>query len=93
MYPIDLIVMNIARDPFCPIIFGKPFMTLNNASINSKKNTISLRFGHDLLRFNFSTFKKQFYHKKPGDVKCKTINDYVSDFLGVPDVAIERSIL
>ena len=85
--------MDITRDPFYPIISGKPFMTLTNASINSKKNTISLKFGHDLLRFNFSSFKKHFYHKKPGDVKGKTINDYVSDFFGVPDDAIERSIL
>ena len=93
MYPIDLMVMDITRDHFYPIIFGKPFTTLTNASINSKKNTISLKFGHDLLRFNFSSFKKHFYHKKPGDVKGKTINDCVSDFFGVPHDAIERSIL
>ena len=60
-------------------------MTLTNASIDSKRSTISLRFGHDLLRFNFASFKKHFYHKESGDVKGKTINEYVSDFFGIPN--------
>ena len=34
-----------------------------------------------------------FTTKKSGDVKGKIINDYVSDFFGVPSDALERSIL
>ena len=64
MYPIDLIVMDITRDPFYPIIFGKPFLTLTNATIESKRSTISLKFGRDLLRFNFSSFKKHFLSQR-----------------------------
>ena len=74
--------MDITRDPFYPIIFGKPFLTLTNATIDSKGSTTSLKFGRDLLRFNFASFKKHFYHKESGDVNGKTINDYVSDFFG-----------
>ena len=77
--------MNITRDPFCPIIVGKPFLTLTKASIDSKRSTISFKFGHDLLMFNFFSFTKHFYHREPGDVKGKTIIDYVSDFFGEPN--------
>lgn len=45
IYPIDLVVMDMPQDSFCPIIFGRSFLNTAHANIDCKKETVSLKFG------------------------------------------------
>lgn len=37
IYPIDLVVLEISDDDFCPIILGRPFLNTPGAKIDCKK--------------------------------------------------------
>ena len=51
MYPIDFHVISMPRDPFCPIILGRPFFVITKANIDSKQGVISLQFGEEEMSF------------------------------------------
>jgi hypothetical protein len=55
-YPIDLVVMDMPIDSHCPIIFGRTFLSTIGANIDCRKETISLKFGEELMSFHFSKF-------------------------------------
>jgi hypothetical protein len=64
MYLIDLYVVHMPRDPFCPIILGRPFFVTTMAKIDRKKGVISLKFGEEKINFHFTQFKSQPYQNK-----------------------------
>ena len=46
-YLIDLVILDVPVDPFCPIVFGIFFIRTLKAYIDCRKETITLRFGED----------------------------------------------
>ena len=62
-YPTDFLVLSSPQDDFCPIIFGRPFLTTVNAKIDCEKQTVSVSFGDESHEFNFSMFSRK-PHKK-----------------------------
>ena len=47
------------QDNFCPIIFGRPFLSTCGAIIDCKKGKVSVEFNGEPYEFNFSKFSKQ----------------------------------
>src|SRR4051812_20727117 len=58
-YPTDFLVLGSVQDSFCPIIFGRPFLSTCGAIIDCKKGKVSVEFNGDPYEFNFSKFPKQ----------------------------------
>src|SRR3954466_5179331 len=58
-YPTDFLVLCSVQDSFCPIIFGRPFLSTCGAIINCKKGKVSVDFNGEPFEFNFSKFSKQ----------------------------------
>src|SRR3954470_20058090 len=54
--PIDFLVLASVQDSFCPIIFGRPFLSTCGAIIDCKKGKVSVGEPYE---FNFSKFSKQ----------------------------------
>src|SRR4051812_49223268 len=57
-YPTDFLVLGSVQDSFCPIIFGRPFLTTCGAIIDCKKVKVSVEFNGEPYQFNFSKFSK-----------------------------------
>lgn len=55
-YPIDFIVIDMPIDSHFPIIFGRTFLNTAGAKIDCRKETISLKFGEEVMNFHFSKF-------------------------------------
>ena len=55
-YPIDFVVIDMPIDSHCPIIFGRTFLNTAGANIDCRKETISLKFGKEVMIFHFSKF-------------------------------------
>ena len=55
-YPIDFVVIDMPIDSHCPIIFGRTFLNTAGANIDCRKETISLKFGEEVMSFHFSKF-------------------------------------
>ena len=45
VYPIDFHVISMPRDPFCPIILGRPFFVITRANIDSREGVIPYSLG------------------------------------------------
>src|SRR3954466_14723583 len=58
-YPTDFLVLGSVQDSFCPIIFGRPFLSTCGAIIDCKKGKVSVEFNGEPYEFNFSKFSKQ----------------------------------
>src|ERR1043165_7216519 len=58
-YPTDFLVLGLVQDSFCPIIFGRPFLSTCGAIIDCKKGKVSVEFNSEPYEFNFSKFSKQ----------------------------------
>src|SRR3954466_13803637 len=58
-YPTEFLVLGSVQDSFCPIIFGRPFLSTCGAIIDCKKGKFSVEFNGELYEFNFSKFPKQ----------------------------------
>ena len=41
-YPADFLVLGSPQDRFCPIIFGRPFLNTVNATINCKRDVVTI---------------------------------------------------
>ena len=66
-YPIDFLVLAIAQDSFCPIIFGRPFLNTVNVHIDCIKQTVTVSFEGVSHEFNFSKFGGQAHEKESSD--------------------------
>ena len=42
MYPLDFHIVDTPRDSFCPILSGRPFVSITKVRIDDKKETISI---------------------------------------------------
>ena len=58
-YPTDFLVLGSVQDSFCPIIFGRSFLSTCGAIIDCKKGKVSVEFNGEPYEFNFSQFSKQ----------------------------------
>src|SRR4051812_22381561 len=58
-YPTDFLVLGSVQDSFCPIIFGRPFLSTCGAIIDCKKGKVSVEFNGEPYEFNFSKFSKK----------------------------------
>ena len=57
-YPADFLVLSSPQDSFCPIIFGRPFLSTVNAKIDCEKNVVTIGLDNMVHEFNFSKFIK-----------------------------------
>jgi hypothetical protein len=55
-YIIDFVVIDMPIDSHFPIIFGRTFLNTAGANIDCRKETISLKFGEEVISFHFSKF-------------------------------------
>ena len=58
-YPADFLVLGSPQDSFCPIIFGRPFLNTVNATIDSKRDVVTIGLVDMSHEFNFSKFRRQ----------------------------------
>ena len=58
-HPTDFLVLGSPQDDFCPIIFGRSFLSTVNAKIDCEKQTVGVSFGGESHEFNFSKFSRQ----------------------------------
>ena len=58
-YPADFLVLGSPQDDFCPIIFGRPFLTTVNARIDCKKDVLTIGLCDMSQVFNFAKFSRQ----------------------------------
>ena len=58
-YPTDFLVLGSVQDSFCPINFGRPFLSTCGAIIDCKKAKVSVEFNGEPYEFKFSKFSKQ----------------------------------
>src|ERR1041384_5382120 len=58
-YPTDVLVLGSVQDSFCPIIFGRPFLSTCGAIIDCKKCKVSVEFNGEPYELNSLKFSKQ----------------------------------
>ena len=55
--PINFVVVDMPADTLCPIIFGRNFLSDIGATVDFKKEVVSLKLGKAEKEFYFSKFK------------------------------------
>src|SRR4051812_33769135 len=75
-YPTDFLVLGSVQDSFCPIIFGRPFLSTCGAIIECKKGKVSVEFNGEPYEFNFSKFSK-----KPRGLTCQVMTKLLKKLL------------
>ena len=75
-------VLGSPQDSFCPIIFGRPFLNTVNATIDCKKNVVTVDLDDMVHEFNFSKFSKQ--HREE-EFPSK------DEIIGLPSIAVPPS--
>ena len=58
-YPADFLVLGSPQDNFCPIIFGRPFLNTINATIDCKRDVVTIGLDDMTHELNFSKFSRQ----------------------------------
>ena len=58
-YPADFLVLGSPQDSLCPIIFGRPFLNTVNATIDCKRDVVTIGLDDMAHEFNFSKFSGQ----------------------------------
>ena len=58
-YPADVLVLGSPQDSVCPIIFGRPFLNTVNATIDCKRDVVTIGLDDMTHEFNFSKFSRQ----------------------------------
>ena len=58
-YHADFLVLGSPQDNFCPIIFGRPFLNTVNATIDCKRDVVTIGLDDMTHEFNFSKFSRQ----------------------------------
>ena len=53
-YPANFLVLDSPQDSFCPIIFGRPFLNTVNATIDCKRDVVTVGLDDMTHEFNFS---------------------------------------
>src|SRR4051812_44727544 len=76
-YPTNFLVLGSVQDSFCPIIFGRPFLSTCGAIIDCKKGKVFVEFNGEPYEFKFSKFSK---HPRGTDLSSndKIIEDIAS---------------
>src|SRR4051812_19785877 len=92
MYPLDFHIVDMPRDSFCPILLGRPFVSITKARIDNKKETISMMFGEKEIMFHFAKLKKRPYEEEAIKER-KTIVDLATIHFSTPQDELERSLI
>ena len=58
-YPTDFLVLGSPQDSFCSIIFGRPLLNTVNATIDCKRDVVTIGLDDMNHEFNFSKFSRQ----------------------------------
>ena len=58
-YPTDFLVLGSPQYNFCPIIFGRPFLNTVNATIDCKRDVVTIGLDDMSHEFNFSKFSRK----------------------------------
>ena len=58
-YPTNFLVLGSPQDDFCPIIYGRPFLNTVNATLDCRKQTVSVSFGDESHEFHLYKFSRQ----------------------------------
>jgi hypothetical protein len=87
------VVVDMPRDSFYPIIFGRAFLNIAGATIDCKQETISLKFGAEEVTFDSSKFKTRPYYKEFEEKEGKTIAELAAIFYGTRKDELERSLI
>jgi hypothetical protein len=95
-YPINFVVNDMTVDSHCPIIFVRPFLNTSGANIGYRKETISLKFGEEVMHFQFSKFEhkpviKIFEEEEPEEES--NLTSLVVDLYDTPEDEIERTFV
>lgn len=95
-YPIDFIVIDMPIDSHYPIIFGRTFLNTAGAKIDCRKETISLKFGEEVMHFHFSKFEhkpiiEDFEEEELEEESNLTNLDVI--LYDIPEDDMERSLL
>src|SRR3954470_15793258 len=73
-FPTDFVVVDMPIDTLCPIIFGRNVLSDIGATVDFKKEVVSLKLGKAKKKFHFSKFKdKPLYIQE--EEKEKTIEE------------------
>ena len=92
MYPLDFHIVDMPRDNFCPILLGRPFVSITKAQIDNKKDTISMMFGEEEMTFHCAKLKKRQYEVE--DIKEeKTIAELAAIHFSTPQDELERILV
>jgi hypothetical protein len=83
-------------DSHCQTIFGRTFLNTARANIDCRKGTISLRFGEEVIQFQFSKFEhkpidENFDKEQPEEEGYLT--DLVVVLYDTPEDEMERSLV
>jgi hypothetical protein len=95
-FPIDFVVVDMPIDDDCPIIFGRTFLSTAGATIDYKKETITLKFGEERMKFHFSKFQSKSKHKEINELEEKEekiIEDLAVVYYNTPADGLERSLV
>ena len=84
--------MEIPEDDICPIIFGRPFLNTAGASIDCKREVVSLKYGEEVREFHFSRFKNHPQPWEHDNNEEKTIAQLAAIYFGTPEDDLERSL-
>src|SRR3954463_7763272 len=88
-FPIDFIVVDMLFETLCPIIFGRNFLSDIGATVDFKKEVVSLKLGKAEKEFHFYKFKdKPIFTKE--EEKEKTIEEMTALFLNNQDEEINE---
>ena len=83
MYPLYFHIVDMRRDTFCPILLGRPFVSITKARIDSKEEAISMMFREEEMTFHFAKHKKRPYEIE--DIKEeKTIAELSAIHFSIP---------
>jgi hypothetical protein len=93
VYPIDFYILSMPRDPFCPILLGRPFFAITKANINSREGFISLHFGEEEMSFRFADIKRKPYEKVVEFKEERTIAELAAIYFDTPGDGLQRSLL
>ena len=63
-YPANFLVLGSPQDDFCPIIFGRPFLSTVSAKIDCEKDVVMIGLGDMSHEFNFAKFCRQPHDKE-----------------------------
>ena len=52
--PADFLVIDMAEDPACPIILGRPFLAMVDANISIRKGVLTFNISDEVIEYSFN---------------------------------------